>query len=174
MARTPAALVVFALAACGRLSDSKAEALVREYNARVIEAYRTADPQQVVGLVGDLELKKITGLIGVRQDADLFLDSELVSLVVTAIERPPGGVQVLTEEKWSYRDRHVGDGAQVGEASQDEYAMRYVLQPVGQLWRVERIEFASPPKVGRKSAPLGSGAAHARQPALGAADGGTP
>ena len=53
--------------------------------------------------------------------------------------------------------------------------MRYVLLEGPGGWRVEHIEFAAPPKVGRKAAPLGSDAAHAQKPSLsGAVDGGAP
>ena len=165
MNRLVPAAGLLALAACGRLSDAKAEQVVRDYNARVIEAYRTADPQLAAGVVGAAELKKLTGLIGARQDADLVLDSELLAFEVLSVERADTEVHVLTRERWYYRDRHIGDGAQVGEESTDEYRMRYALVRAGNAWVVDRIEWAAPPKVGRARAPLGGELA---------ADGGAP
>lgn len=168
MTRLVPAAGLLVLAACNRLSDTRAEQVVRDYNARVIEAYRTADPQLAAGVAGPAELKKLTGLIGARQDADLVLDSELLAFEVLGVQRTDAEVQVLTGERWAYRDRHIGDGAQVGEASTDEYQMRYALVRAGSAWVVDRIEWASPPKVGRARAPLGGQVVHA------GLDGGAP
>ena len=162
MPRLTPALCLLTLAACDRLSDADAERLVRDYNAKVIEAYRTADPQLAAPLVGDAEFKKLTGLIGARQDADLVLDSELLSLDVRAVERARDEVTVTTHERWYYRDRRIGSGAQVGDDSTDEYEMRYVLVRDHGRWLVDRIEWAAPPKVGRKTAPLTADAEHSR------------
>lgn len=175
MRRLLPAVGLVVLAACSRLSERDAEQLVRDYNTKVIEAYRTSDPQLVAGLVGPAEHKKLAALIGARQDADLVLDSELLALEVRAIERTDdGAVHVLTSERWHYRDRRIGDGAQVGEDSTDAYQMRYVLGRWGKAWVVDRIEWASPPVVGRARGPLSPEGGRAPQAWVGAADAGAP
>lgn len=163
MLRLTCALSLLPLAACDRLSDAGAEQLVRDYNARATEAFRTSDPQLVAAVVGDAELKKLVGLIGARQDADLVLDAELVSLAVERVERTGDAVTVTTQERWYYRDRRIGTGEQVGEDSTDDYEMRYRLVRGRGRWLVDRIEFATPPKVGRSRGPLTADAEHARQ-----------
>lgn len=137
------------------LSDARALDLVREYNRRVIAAYRQADPIRVEGVTGPAEAKKLTGLIGAKADAGLTLDAELLDLQVTATHRDQTGVQVDTAERWRYVDRRIGDGGVEGVPSQDRYTVRYFLARIGERWVVDHIAFLDPPVVGRaaKSAP---------------------
>ncbi len=142
-----------ATAACSGLSDRKAEALVRRYNDRLVEAYRTADVEVLEGLVGDQEGKKLTGLIGVKRDMGITLDAELLTFEVLAVERKRESVDVLTDERWFYRDRRIGTGETVGQESADRYSLRYVLRKVKGTWVVEAVRFEGPPQVGRTDAP---------------------
>ncbi len=149
-----ATLVAALLAACSRMSDDEAVRLVREYNARVIEGFRAGDVRLVENITGEEEGRKLTGLIGVKLDQGLNMDAELLDFRVTAVERGGGRTTVRTEERWRYRDRRIGTGEQVGEESVDEYAMQYVLARLEGKWLVERIQFAAPPKVGRRAPPI--------------------
>ncbi|MBI5607619.1 MAG: hypothetical protein HY902_01915 [Deltaproteobacteria bacterium] len=135
------------------LSDQRAEDLVREYNRRVIAAYRQADPIRVEGVTGPAEAKKLAGLIGAKADAGLTLDAELLDLQVTATHRDEPGVQVDTAERWRYVDRRIGDGSVQGAPSQDRYTMRYFLVRSGERWVVDHIAFVDPPVVGRAAEP---------------------
>ena len=142
------------MAGCRELPDRRAGALVRRYNEKLIEAYRTGDERIVEGLVGDAEAKKILGLIGVKTDMGITLDATLTEFRVTGVERAgPEAVDVLTEERWHYRDRRIGSGETVGEESDDRYVMRYALRKAGKSWVVFRVAFERPPEVGRTSAP---------------------
>lgn len=144
-------------AGCRELPDRRAEALVRKYNEKLIEAFRLGDERIIERLVGDQEAKKILGLIGVKTDLGITLDAALTEFRVTAVERPgPGAVDVLTEERWLYRDRRIGSGATVGQESHDHYFMRYALKKEGRTWVVFKISFERPPEVGRTLAPTGA------------------
>lgn len=152
----PACLAALALSSCsGALSDDAAQRLVRAYDEKLIEAYRTGDEKVVDPLVGEEEGRKLLGLIGVKLDMGLTLDATLLELKFLAVERPPSGeVHVLTEERWHYRDRKIGTGETVGEESDDQYALRYALRKVeGKRWVVGAVSFERPPVVGRTSAP---------------------
>lgn len=142
------------LAGCRALPDDRAEALVRRYNRKLIEAYRLGDERIVEGLVGDEEARKILGLIGVKTDMGITLDAALTELRVTGTERPArDAVDVLTEERWHYRDRRIGSGETVGQESDDHYFMRYALRKRGKSWVVLGVSFERPPQVGRTSVP---------------------
>jgi hypothetical protein len=120
------------------------------YNAAVSEAYRRGDVKLVDGLVGVEEGKRITGLIGVRQDLGLTLDSTMLSMEITGLERAEGDIRVATKEQWRYCDRKIGTGEQFGEVGTDSYEMLYRFTRDGQSWVMEEIQFISPPKIGRK------------------------
>ncbi len=144
------ALAFTALPACdGESEDGRADALVRRYNAQLIEAYRTADPELVETVAGPEEAKKITGLIGVKLDQGITLDATLIELTVLATTREKDVVTVTTRERWSYLDRKIGSGEQVGQSSADQYVMRYTLERVEGLRKVTKVEFAEEPQVGR-------------------------
>ncbi len=145
--------LVLAATACRDLSDDRAEALVKRYDEKLIEAYRLGDERIVDGLVGDEEGKKLTGLIGVKTDMGINLDSVLTQFRVTGIARPRNGnVEVLTEERWHYRDRRIGSGETVGQESDDHYFMRYTLTRKNDSWAVARVAFEQPPTIGRTTA----------------------
>lgn len=142
------------LVGCRGLSDRRAESLVRKYNEKLMEAYRTGDEQVVEGLVGDEEARKILGLVGVKADMGITLDATLLELRVTGTLRPGRDtVELLTEERWHYRDRRIGSGETVGEESDDHYFMKYSLTKVGKSWVVSRVSFERVPEVGRTSVP---------------------
>ena len=138
---------------CDRVSQSQAKQLVERYNQVVSEAYRRGDVRLIDPVVGPNEGKKLTGLIGVRLDLGITLDSQLQSLEVTGVEQAKDSLSVRTKERWSYRDLKIGTGAQVGEASQDAYGMIYYFTNVNKTWLVDEIKFATPPQVGRKETP---------------------
>ena len=138
---------------CGRSAMDQARQLVEHYNQIVSEAYRRGDVKLIDPVVGPNEGKKLTGLIGVRLDLGLTLDSHLLSLEVTGVEKSKGELRITTKESWRYRDRKIGTGEQVGEESLDSYEMRYVFKKIGQLWLVDEILFTAPPQVGRKQMP---------------------
>ncbi|MGC4116856.1 MAG: hypothetical protein QM765_20300 [Myxococcales bacterium] len=173
----PILAIAFVLTASGAgctrgLSDGDAQRLVRSYNDKLIEAYRTGDEKVVDPLVGDEEGKKLLGLIGVKLDMGLTLDASLVELKWRGVERPTEGeAHVLTEERWHYRDRRIGSGETVGQESDDHYAMRYVLKKVSSRWVVSAVSFEQPPSVGRPTAPNTAAPAvfHGMPPATGEA-----
>jgi cytochrome c biogenesis protein ResB len=137
-------------AGCGKSAMDQAHQLVERYNQVVAEAYRRGDVRLIDPVVGPNEGKKLTGLIGVRLDLGLTLDSQLLSLEVTRAEQIKDELRVTTKERWRYRDRKIGTGEQVGEASLDSYEMLYVFKKTGAAWLVDEISFTSPPKVARK------------------------
>ena len=138
---------------CDRVSPTEARQLVERYNKFVSEAYRRGDVKLVDPVVGPNEGKKLTGLIGVRLDMGITLDSQLLSLDITGAEQMKNELRVHTKERWSYRDLKIGSGEQVGEASQDSYEMIYVFTNVNKTWLVDEIKFAAPPQVGRTTTP---------------------
>lgn len=152
--RRVAAGALLLLAACTGLPDEKAVRLVQAYNRRVIDAYRASDHQLAVPVASPREVRKLAGLIGVKYDQGMALDSELLELRVLGIERRDETVVVRTEERWHYRDRRIGTGTQVGQESTDHYKMRYLLRPVEGRWVVDAIEWAEPPQVGRTEVPI--------------------
>jgi hypothetical protein len=145
------ALLAAASAGCRRTSEPEARGLVERYNRVVSEAYRRGDVKLVDPVVGPREGKKLTGLIGVRLDLGLTLDSELLSLDVTGVEREGGSLRVFTRETWRYRDRRIGDGEQVGDEARDEYEMQYTFVRQDGAWVVDDLKFSKPPLVGRKT-----------------------
>ncbi len=143
------------LAGCRDLPDAKAERLVRAYNDRLVEAYRTADPMRMEGVAGPEEARKLTGLIGVKADMGIFLDASLVTFERLGTERPAAGeVHLLSEESWAYADRRIGNGETVGQPSRDSYRMRYVLRKLAGTWKVASVKFETPAVVGRQEAPV--------------------
>ena len=138
---------------CNRVSQSQARQLVERYNQVVSEAYRRGDVRLVDPVVGPNEGRKLTGLIGVRLDLGITLDSQLLSLEITRVEQTKNQLQVGTKERWSYRDLQIGTGKQVGDASQDYYEMTYYFTNVNKTWLVDEIKFAAPPQVGRTNTP---------------------
>ena len=140
------------LTACRPSATAQAQALVERYNKAVSEAYRRADVRLIDPVVGPREGKKLTGLIGVRHDFGLALDSHLLSLEVTGVERAKDMMRVSTKERWRYRDVRIGSGAQVGEESFDSYEMLYLFTNINKAWLVDEIRFTKPPRVGRGQA----------------------
>ena len=138
---------------CNRVSTTQAKQLVERYNKIVSEAYRRGDVRLIDPVVGLNEGKKLTGLIGVRLDMGITLDSQLLSLEITGVEQAKDILRVQTKERWSYRDLKIGTGAQVGEASQDSYEMIYSFTNMNKTWMVDEIKFATPPQVGRTNTP---------------------
>jgi len=137
---------VAGLTSCNGYSRPKARQLVERYNTVVSEAYRRGDVKLVDSVVGPNEGRKLTGLIGVRLDMGLTLDSKLISLEVLDARTSKDELQVRTREHWSYCERRIGTGQQVGEKSEDTYEMQYFFKRFEQNWLVDRIEFATPPK----------------------------
>ena len=125
------------------------------YNAVVCEAYRKGDIQIIDSVVGldAPDGKRLTGLIGVRQDMGLSLDAKMESLEITGVEQAKDGLRIRTKEIWNYRDLKVDTGQQVGEASADRYEMLYHFRKQKGAWMVEETQFTSPPQVGRKEVP---------------------
>jgi len=146
-------LLAVALTGCHPSSVQQARQLIERYNQVVSEAYRRGDVKLIDPVVGPNEGKKLTGLIGVRLDMGLTLDSQLLSLEVTGVEKSRDELRVTTKEHWRYRDRKIGTGEQVGEESLDSYEMLYVFKKTGPTWLVDEIRFSSPPQVGRKQTP---------------------
>ena len=140
-------------AGCDRVSPTQARQLVERYNQVVSEAYRRGDIRLVDPVVGPNEGRKLTGLIGVRLDLGITLDSQLLTLDIAAVEQVKNQLLVHTKERWRYRDLKIGTGAQVGQASQDAYEMTYCFTNVNQAWLVDEIKFATPPQVGRTNTP---------------------
>ena len=122
-------------------------------NQVVAEAYRRGDVRLIDPVVGPNEGKKLTGLIGVRSDLGITLDSKLQSLKITGVEQGKNAFRVHTVERWSYRDLKIGTGAQVGQASQDAYEMTYFFTNINKAWLVDEIKFVAPPQVGRTNTP---------------------
>lgn len=146
-----ALLLVLVAAGCRRSSSTEdARRLVVRYNDAVSEAYRRGDVRLADGVVGPAEGKKLTGLIGVRLDLGLTLDSQLLSLDVLGVERGEKELRVRTRESWKYCDRKIGTGEIAGEEGLDSYEMLYIFQKEGREWLVNEIQFTAPPKVGRK------------------------
>jgi hypothetical protein len=142
-------------AGCSRgFSDQDAEKLVRTYIQRLIEAYRASDAQIADPVVSERQGLKLTGLVGVKRDADLNMEAQLLELKFLSFTREAGAVLVETEERWHYRDLQIGTGKQVGEESTDSYRLRYRLAQEKGRWVVDAIEFVTPPQVGRKTAPM--------------------
>jgi hypothetical protein len=149
-------VLVCCLAGCGGVSDREARALVDNYIRAVSEAYRRSDVTLVDGAVGPLEGKRLTGLIGVRQDMGISLDADALSVEVTEVEMSnEGELRVRTKESWRYRDRRIGTGEQVGAESLDRYEMLYVFRRIDGRWKVDETRFSAPPHVGRSVTPWG-------------------
>lgn len=141
-----ALLCVLGLTSCKGVSRTQARQLVERYNTLVSEAYRRGDVKLVDSVVGPNEGRKLTGLIGVRLDMGISLDSKMLSLEVLDAKQTKDELRVRTRERWSYCDRRIGTGEQVGEKSEDAYEMNYFFKRLEKNWLVDRIEFAIPPK----------------------------
>ena len=147
-------LTAFTFSGCGPSAVENARQLVERYNQAVAEAYRRGDVRLVDPVAGPNEAKKLTGLIGVRLDAGMTLDSKLTFLEITGVEKSADELRVKTRERWTYRDRQIGTGKQVGEESNDSYEMLYIFKNMNKAWLVDEIRFTSEPKVGRKKLPF--------------------
>ncbi len=142
------------------VSEEEAHALIEKYNEVVSEAYRRCDIRLIDSVVGlnTVAGNRLTGLIGVRLDMGIALDSELVLMEVTGIEQDGNVLQIQTKEHWSYRDLKIGTGEQVGEQSKDNYELLYIFKKFDKRWMVEETKFTSDPQVGRKTMPWGGDA----------------
>ena len=141
------------LVSCKQSATDQARKLVERYNRVVSEAYRRGDVKLIDPVVGPKEGKKLTGLIGVRLDFGLTLDSHLLSLRVTGVEQSKAELRVRTKERWRYRDLRIGTGEPVGEESLDSYEMLYIFTNISKAWLVDEIRFTTPPWVSRKQTP---------------------
>ncbi len=139
------------------ISQDEAHALVEKYNEVVAEAYRRCDIRLIDSVVGmnTVAGDRLTGLIGVRLDMGISLDSKLVSLEIAGSEQEGDLLKINTKEKWTYRDLKIGTGEQVGDASEDYYELQYIFKKINNKWMVEETKFTSDPKVGRKTIPWG-------------------
>ncbi len=146
------ACTLAASVACGP-SDADLRRAVLTYTDRVIEAYRTSDPRPIEPVTGEEEGRRITALIGVKRDMGITLDARLLELRFGEIERRGDELLVETEERWHYEDRRIGSGVRVGQDSTDRYWLRYRLRKRGGALRVEAVDFARAPEIGRKEAP---------------------
>ncbi len=147
----PFLLMAIVCVSSGCSSREKAAQLVTRYNEVVSEAYRRGDVRLIDPVVGPNEGKKLAGLIGVRLDFGLTLDSQMLALEVIDIDRAKNEMRVRTRERWRYCDRRIGSGERSGEESTDSYEMLYVFKKSGKAWLVDEIQFAAPPKVGRQT-----------------------
>ncbi len=146
---------VLVLAACGGgMSEEDAVALVRTYNSRVIEAFRTGDARLIDPITGPTDGTRLTGLIGVKTDMGFFLEAKLLELRVLGISRSRDEVTVRTEERWYYLDRRRDTGERIGQDSTDHYFMRYHIRRPEGRWVVDEIAFDKPPEVGRTELPI--------------------
>lgn len=158
------AVLALPLLACRPMSRDEAVRLVETYNRAVIEALRTGDARLIEPVTGQVEGRKLTGLIGVKIDQGVTMDAALLDLRIIDVEYGREEVVVSTEERWHYLERRIGSGEQVGPDSRDHYFMRYHLRRPEKRWVVDRIEYAKPPEVGRKEIwspadlPTGAGA----------------
>lgn len=148
--RLAAGVGLLLLCGCARPAFDEARQLVERYNALVSEAYRRGDIKLVDSVVGPNEGRKLTGLIGVRLDFGLTLDSQLLALEILGVEKSAAGMRVRTQERWSYRDLKIGTGEQLGQVATDSYAMVYLFIRTNQQWLVDEIQFAAPPQVSRQ------------------------
>jgi len=135
-------------------SSAEGEQIVRRYLALLVDAYRTSDANLADPAVTDKEGRKLTGLIGVKLDMGIYLDARLLELEVGRVERSEKVMLIETRERWRYRDRRIGSGAQVGAESIDSYAIRYHFVQDKGHWLVDQLEFVEPPQVGRKEQPM--------------------
>jgi hypothetical protein len=148
-AAIPALLGTVLLTSCKPSVTKQARALVERYNQVVSEAYRRGDAKLINLVVGPREGKKLAGLIGIRSEFGLALDSHLLSLEVNRVERAKDMMRVATRERWRYRNLRIGTGEQVGEESFDSYDMVYTFTNINAAWLVDEIRFTKPPWVGR-------------------------
>ena len=152
------ALCLLSLSACDRFGRSDAEALVRRYNERNIQAFRSGDARLTEETTGEAEGKKLVGLIGVRADLGLVLDSSILEFEVTEARRAGGGWEVETRERWRWQQRRADDGTPVGPDSTDAYWVKYRVGKEGDRWVVQAIEFTRPPEIGTKLPPWSASA----------------
>ena len=75
-----AILIAIGLACRGGPSPEDARRLVMTYLGKVTEAYRSSDEQIVDALVSEPQALKLVGLIGVKRDADVYLDAQLLDI----------------------------------------------------------------------------------------------
>ncbi|HTN51155.1 MAG TPA: hypothetical protein VML50_02030 [Anaeromyxobacter sp.] len=163
MGRTCALLLAgLLLASCRRSGEDEARAAVANYLVKLVQAYRSSDETIVDPFVTEAQGRTLTGLIGVKQDMGVLLDSQLLDIRFESVRVDGEGFLVDTRERWHYRDLALRTGTQVGDDSLDSYAIRYrLVREEGKL-KIAQIEFREPPAVGRKLPPvqLRSRAAH--------------
>ncbi len=141
------------LTSCKQSPLQRARTLVERYNRAVSEAYRRGDAKLIDPVAGPKESKRLTGLIRIRVDFSLALDSHLLSLDVTGVEQSKAEMRVRTKERWRYRDVRIGTGEQVGEESFGIYEMLYIFTNINKAWLVDEIRFTTPPWGGRRQTP---------------------
>jgi hypothetical protein len=144
-------LALAALTACtsSGLSDQDAVKLVRHYNEQNILAYRTGDARITEPYTGEVEGKRLLGLIGVRLDQKRTLDSQLLEFEVLGVSRRGEEIFVETKERWYWVERRIGTGQPVDLDSTDRYVMRYRIAREKERWVVAETEFVEKPHVGR-------------------------
>lgn len=140
--------------ACRRsFSEGDARGVVTQYLEKLPLAYRKADVQLVLPLVGPGEGRRLTGLIGVKADAGVALDAALLDVQFRGVRRVGDEFDVFTSERWRYLDRKLGTGAPASPESTDSYELRYRIGKNEGRWVVLETEFVSPPVVGRARPP---------------------
>ncbi len=132
------------LTSCKQSASNQARKLVERYNRVVSDAYRRGDVKSIGTVTGPKEGKRLTGLIRIRSEFNLALDSRLLSLEVTGVEQSEGEMRVRTKERWRYRDVRIGTGQQVGEESLGSCEMLYIFTNLNQAWLVNEIRVTRP------------------------------
>src|SRR5690242_12038386 len=102
MRRLGMLLLVVAAAACSRLEEKEARGAVVQYLDKLQLAYRASDEMIVDPLVMEPHGRKLTGVIGVKTDLGVVLDSKLLEIEFEGISGDRDATIVETRERWHY------------------------------------------------------------------------
>ena len=137
------------LTSCKQSPTDQARTLVEHYNRVVSEAYRRGDERLIGAVVGPKERKRLSALIGARREFGLTLDSHLLSLELSVVERSNASMRVRTKERWRYRDLRDGTREQVGRESIDAFEILYLFTNLNRGWLVDEVRVTKLPRVGQ-------------------------
>jgi hypothetical protein len=132
-----------ALAACGpRRSDPDVHAVrtaVVRYNQRLVEAYRSRQPDLLEGVASATEIARTSRLITGLLARARYMEARQDRLEFQSVRVSGPNADADTEERWAYEHRALASPGERVPAKEATYRLKYRLKRQGEGWIVDEV-----------------------------------